>query len=140
MNDREDEHKLDDEALNWDGDDDVVRGDEPEEDEKEAKPKRGIFDVVREMSGAERVTAALFVVVSIAWAVGWGIVVGQNPIWIPNMVISVMYELGEFLAIIASPLAVFTVAQLARGRARLMWLIGVIVVTFPWPLVLEGIA
>lgn len=140
MNDREDEHKLDDEALNWDGDDDVVRGDEPEEDEKEAKPKRRIFDVVREMSGAERVTAALFVAVSIVWAVGWGIVVGQNPIWIPNMVISVMYELGEFLAIIASPLAVFTVVQLARGRARLMWLIGVVVVTFPWPLVLEGIA
>lgn len=153
MNDREDEPELDEtdvepdsvpdadeEALSWDGDDDVVRGDESEDGEEEQGPRRGVFDVVREMNGKERIVSAFFVLVSLAWAVGWGIVVAQNPIRLPDMLMTVMYELGEFLTIAASPLAVFTVIQFTRGRARLIWLVAMALVTFPWPLIVEGIA
>ena len=141
MNDREDEpelDELDDEALSWDGDDDVVRGDEPE-GEVDQQPKRGIFDSVKEMTGAERIVAGLFALVSIAWAAGWGVIVAQNPVVLPNVLMTVMYEFGEFLAIVAAPLAMFTVMQLADRRARLLWFAGAAVVTFPWPLFVEGL-
>lgn len=140
MNDREDEHELDEEALSWDGDDDVVRGEDPEATRVEDQPKRGIFDVVREMSRRERVISAGFMLVALVWAVGWGVVVAQNPIRLPDTLMTVMYELGEFLAIVAAPLAAFTVIQLARGRTRMLWLAAVTIVTFPWPLIVEGIA
>ncbi|WP_293694951.1 hypothetical protein [uncultured Agrococcus sp.] len=143
MNDREDEpdlDELDDEALSWDGDDDVVRGDEPQEEEVEKQPQRGIFDVVHEMSLRERVITAGFLLLSLAWAAGWGVVVAQNPIWIPDLVVSVMYEFGEFLAIAGAPVAMIVAIQLTRGRTRMMWLIGVAIITFPWPLVLGGIS
>lgn len=127
-----------DDALSWEGDDTLQRAtsldERAHEPEGDAPPRRGMFDVVREMTTGDKVVAAIFMLLSVASAAGWIAVVVANPVTLPGTVLMLMYELGEFLAIIAAPLAAFTVIQLTRGRTRVIWLAAMLVVTLPWPL------
>lgn len=142
MSDKTDEPEGqgDDEALSWEGDNDVIRHDEDDAPDEPAAPRRRVLDVVREMSTPERVIAAVFAVVAVASSVGWAFVVAQNPVSFPGLFMTIMYEFGELLAIIAPTLIAFTVVQIARGRARTVWLAVMAVVTLPWPLLVEGVA
>lgn len=138
--DRVPEAEEADDALTWDGDDELQRATSLDERIHDADeddlPRRGVFDVVREMTGVEKMIAAVFAVLSIASAVGWIMVVIGNPVTLPGTALMLMYELGEFVAIVGAPLAAFTAIQLATGRARTIWLAALFVVTLPWPLFL----
>ena len=134
------EFDADDEALSWEGDDDVVRDGDEDDVEESAAPRRGIFDVVREMTGAERAIAGLFSVIALASCVGWGFVVSGSQVHIPDLFTTVMYQFGQFVAILAPALAVFTVVQIDRGRSRTLWLVAMAFITLPWPLVVGVLA
>jgi hypothetical protein len=82
---------------------------------------------------------ALFAVVYLAYTVGWIIGIGLVPLSGPTLVIEIMYQFSEFLAIVASALWFAAVVALTReGRAvhRLRWLALGTLVLLPWPFVL----
>lgn len=90
-----------------------------------------------------RLLTALFALVYVLWSVGWIIGVGLLPISGPALLIEVLYQFSEFLAIIASALWFATTVSLTReGRAlhRIGWLALGTLVLLPWPFVLGVVA
>jgi len=78
-----------------------------------------------------------FTVVYLAYSVGWIIGVGLVPLSGPTLLIEVMYQFSEFLAMIASALWFGAVVALTRGgRAahRIGWLALGTLVLIPWPI------
>lgn len=91
----------------------------------------------------QRLLTALFALVYVAWSVGWIIGVGLVPLSGPTLVVEVMYQFSEFLAIVASALWFAAVVTLTRGgRAvhRFGWLALGTLVLLPWPIVLGVLA
>lgn len=89
-----------------------------------------------------RLLTAVFAVVYVLWSVGWIIGVGLVPISGPTLVIEVLYQFSEFLAIIASALwfaATVALTPQHRLAPRLGWLALGTLVLLPWPIVL-GVA
>ncbi|MEN9619972.1 MAG: hypothetical protein RL499_165 [Actinomycetota bacterium] len=89
-----------------------------------------------------RLLTAAFAVVFVLWSVGWIISVGLVPISGPTLLIEVLYQFSEFLAIVASALwfaAVVALTPQHRLAPRLGWLTLGTLVLLPWPLVL-GVA
>lgn len=87
------------------------------------------------------VTAAtgLLAGVYLAYSVGWILSVGTLPLVGATLLIEVMYQFGEFLAIIASALWFGAVMALTRGgrpAVRLGWLALGTLVLVPWPLII----
>lgn len=81
---------------------------------------------------------ALFAVVYLAYSVGWIISIGLVPLSGPTLVIEIMYQFSEFLALLASALWFAAVVALTReGRAahRFGWLALGTLVLVPWPIV-----
>ena len=92
---------------------------------------------------AVRLLTLVFGAVFVTYTVGWIIGVGLVPLSGPTVVIEVMYQFSEFLAIVASPLWFAAVVSLTReGRAvhRLGWLALGTLVLLPWPIVLGVLA
>jgi hypothetical protein len=90
-----------------------------------------------------RLLTALFAVVYLAWSVGWIIGIGLVPLSGPTVLLEVLYQFSEFLAIIASALWFAAVVALTRdGRAvhRIGWLALGTLVLVPWPVVLGVLA
>lgn len=90
-----------------------------------------------------RLLTALFAAVYVLWSVGWIIGVGLLPISGPSLLVEVLYQFSEFLAIVASALWFATTLSLTReGRAvhRIGWLALGTLVLLPWPFVLGVIA
>lgn len=86
-----------------------------------------------------RLLTAAFAVVFVLWSVGWIISVGLVPISGPTLVIEVLYQFSEFLAIIASALwfaATVALTPQHRLAPRLGWFAIGALVLLPWPLVL----
>ncbi len=86
-----------------------------------------------------RVLTALFAVVYVLWSVGWIIGVGLVPISGPTLLIEVLYQFSEFLAIVASALwfaATVALTPQHQIAPRLGWLALGTLVLLPWPLVL----
>lgn len=82
---------------------------------------------------------ALFAVVYLAYSVGWIISISLVPLTGPTLVIEIMYQFSEFLALLASALWFAAVVALTRdGRAahRFGWLALGTLVLVPWPIVL----
>lgn len=93
---------------------------------------------IRSSAGTTLLTA-LFAVVYLAYSVGWIIGIGLVPLSGPTLLIEIMYQFSEFLAIIASALWFGAVVALTRGgRAvhRFGWLALGALVLLPWPFVL----
>lgn len=147
----------DDAALRWDEYDDAshVESDAAiaaraaaEADDDEANPASvtdGAPDADTEPAAPERPAAglrlltALFAVVYLAWSVGWIIGISLVPLSGPTVLLEVLYQFSEFLAIIASALWFAAVVALTRdGRAahRIGWLALGTLVLVPWPVVL----
>lgn len=77
--------------------------------------------------------------VYLVYSVGWILAVGTLPLQGATLLIEVMYQFGEFLAIIACALWFGTVMALTRGgrpAVRLGWLALGALVLVPWPLLL----
>ncbi len=96
-------------------------------------------------SALVRLLTGVFAVVYLAYTVGWIIGIGLVPLSGPTLVIEIMYQFSEFLAIIASALWFAAVVALTRdealprgGRAvyRFGWLALGMLVLLPWPFVL----
>lgn len=89
-----------------------------------------------------RLLTAAFAVVFVLWSVGWIISVGLVPISGPTLVIEVLYQFSEFLAIVASALwfaATVALTPQHRLAPRFGWFALGALVLLPWPLVL-GVA
>lgn len=80
------------------------------------------------------VGAVLYLAYSIAWIVG----VGRLPLSGPTLVLEVLYQFAEFLAIVASALWFVAAVMLTAGRVgrRAGWLALGSLVLLPWPFVL----
>ncbi|MFN4002996.1 hypothetical protein [Microcella sp.] len=90
-----------------------------------------------------RLLTGLFALVYLAWSVGWIIGIGLVPLSGPTVLLEVLYQFSEFLAIIASALWFAAVVALTRdGRAahRIGWLALGTLVLVPWPVVLGVLA
>lgn len=74
------------------------------------------------------------------WTIAWVLAIVAAPTQQASSLLdAIMYQFGEFLAIVAAPLWFGIVWWLSTGagtRARLTWLVVGLVVVFPLPLVL----
>lgn len=77
--------------------------------------------------------ALVFAAYSVAWVIG----VGSLPLSGPTLLIEVLYQFAEFLAIIASALWFGATVALTRGRTgvRAAWFALGTLVLLPWPFV-----
>ena len=148
----------DDAALRWDDVDDPSYSDpslaalEPEADDERDENgtatggASGGTDAATDLERASAIRSplatlltALFAVVYLAYTVGWIIGIGLVPLSGPTLVIEILYQFSEFLAIVASALWFAAVVALTReGRAvhRFGWLALGTLVLLPWPFVL----
>lgn len=128
------------------GPDDRVDADEPAPGDEGADARDGAAaPVSTAASPADRrrsaVTAAtgLLAGVYLAYSVGWILSIGTLPLTGATLLIEVMYQFGEFLAIIACALWFGTVMALTRGgrpAVRFGWLAIGTLVLVPWPLLI----
>lgn len=84
----------------------------------------------------------LFGAIYLAYSVGWIIGLGFVPLTGPTLLIEIMYQFSEFLAILASALwfgAVIALTRGGRAMVRLGWLAIGTLVLIPWPLILGGL-
>ena len=86
---------------------------------------------------ATSAVTALGALVFAAYSVAWVIGVGSLPLSGPTLLIEVLYQFAEFLAIIASALWFGATVALTRGRlgVRAGWLALGTLVLLPWPFV-----
>jgi hypothetical protein len=73
------------------------------------------------------------------YTIGWAIAVLRSTLSLPNLFGEIMYQFGEFLAIIAPALWLGAVVLLTHGRrpiVRTLWLVAGILVLAPWPFIL----
>ncbi|GAA1689981.1 hypothetical protein GCM10009792_07550 [Microcella alkalica] len=128
------------------GRDDRVDADEPAPGDEGADARDGAAaPIATAASPADRrrsaVTAAtgLLAGVYLAYSVGWILSIGSLPLTGATLLIEVMYQFGEFLAIIACALWFGAVMALTRGgrpAVRIGWLALGTLVLAPWPLLL----
>jgi hypothetical protein len=75
------------------------------------------------------------------YSIGWIVAVGRSTFMDPNILGEIMFQFGEFLAIV-SPLlwfgAVFILTRNNKAIVRLLWLLLGLVLLVPWPFVLGG--
>lgn len=149
-----------DDALSWGdeadasyvdpGRDDLDRADAaPAADRADgAAPSSGAAPSAERAPGDRRraaVTAATGVLggVYLMYSVGWILGIQLLSLTGPTLLIEIMYQFGEFLAIIASALWFATTLALTRGgrpTARLGWLALGALVLVPWPFLLGVLA
>ncbi len=74
------------------------------------------------------------------WTIAWVLAIVAAPTQQASSLLdAIMYQFGEFLAIVSAPLwfgIVWWLSADAGSRARLTWLVAGLVVVFPLPLVL----
>ena len=74
------------------------------------------------------------------WTIAWVLAIAAAPTQQASSLLdAIMYQFGEFLAIVAAPVwfgVVWWLSASAGTRTRLTWLVAGLVVVFPLPLVL----
>lgn len=120
----------DDDALRWEGDEDLDLEPSADGDDRPAASA----PVTRE-ARPRGPLGWLALVLALAATVGWIVVMFANPVQQPSLLGLVMYQLGELLAVIAPLLWWWCVDRLAPLERRAPWWIAGLVVTAPWPLV-----
>lgn len=118
-------------AFDWgESDDALVLGDD------QTKPKTGSSRVSSNNPVMLGVFGGLYAVWSVAWVLG---VVASPPQQASSVVDAVMFQFGEFLGMVATPLWCGVVWWLSSESSRLArgaLLIAGLVILFPFPLVL----
>jgi hypothetical protein len=143
-------------AFTWDGETDAshVAGPRPQRARKPGRPPReprpvaeapAVSTPVGDASAAAPSSSFLLVTYGILagayalYAIGWLASILRSTLTLDNLLSEIMYQLGEFLAIVAAPLWFASVFFLTRGRrpiVRLLWLLAGLVVLVPVPFVL----
>jgi hypothetical protein len=133
----------DDEALRWAGDEELGRA-APRLGGPPAPPAEDAVadDDVAPGSGGRRAATVGFAVPYLAITVGWIFAVQYAPG--PTALLpSILWQFGEFLAMLAAPLwfaAVLTLTRESRPLVRVGWLVLGLGMLLPWPVLLRFLA
>lgn len=143
----------DDAALRWDDIDDSswvearsdvgTPGAAAETDAgDDVEASRGASDERSGGSFLASLVTAVGAVLYLAYSIAWIVAVGGLQLSGPTLVLEVLYQFAEFLAIIASGLWFVTTLVLTPGRVgrRAGWLALGLLVLLPWPFVLGVVA
>ena len=79
----------------------------------------------------------MFAGLYLLYTIGWFAAVLRNTLTLAGLIPEIMYQFGEFLAIVAPVLWLGTALLLTRGRrplVRVLWLVVGMVVLVPWPI------
>lgn len=134
------------EALSWVGDEEQGRaaprlggesspgGDASVEDADDVEETPG--------SGGRRIATVAFAVPYLALTIGWifSVQLVDSP---PTLLAAILWQFGEFLAMLTAPLwfvATLTLTRDARPRVRVGWLALGLFVVLPWPIILRFLA
>lgn len=142
---RADDFDDDDEALSWAGDEEQgraaprLRG--PEADPVVVSAETDVTAVAPGATG-RRVATVLFAVPYLAFAIGWifSVQVAPGPVELGP---SILWQFGEFLAMLAAPLwfaATLTLTRAHRPLVRVGWLALGLGLLVPWPIILQFLA
>jgi hypothetical protein len=128
----------DEEALSWAGDEDRGRA-RPElsrpSTEAEVEPDTGAPS--EPPRGGARVLPVVFALPYLALTIGWVLGVQRTSSGTTELLTEILWQFGEFLAIVAAPLwFLTTTTQAHRIATRLGWFALGLGVLVPWPLVL----
>lgn len=138
-----DDFDDDDEALTWVGDEEQGRA-APRLREPEPAPAAGAVEPEEAPGSRGRSIATVaFVVPYLAIAVGWIFAVQQLSSGSASLFGEILWQFGEFLAMLAAPLwfaATVTLTAQHRPLVRVGWLALGLPVLLPWPLVLQFVA
>jgi hypothetical protein len=133
----------DQDALSWAGDDEQGRA-APRL--RQPEPVTAAAEVEPEEAAGSRgrsVATAVFLVPYLAVTVGWIFAVQQLSSGSASLFGEILWQFGEFLAMLAAPLWFAATLTLTKGRrplVRVGWLALGFGVLVPWPLVLQFLA
>jgi hypothetical protein len=133
----------DDEALSWAGDEEQGRA-APRLRDLDAPAEVSVAEAAEEAPGStgRRVTTVAFVVPYLAITIGWVFAVQLDP-GPTELGPSILWQFGEFLAMLSAPLWFGAILALTRDRrplVRVGWLALGLGVLVPWPLILQFLA
>lgn len=129
-----DQVSRDEDALRWEGDDDLDRASFVDRDDAREAP-RASAPVAPARERGPVALRWLFLLLALAATAGWAVIVWVNPVQQPSLLGLAMYQLGELLALVAPFAWWFVVDRVASVRTRPAWWLAGLVVTAPWPLV-----
>jgi hypothetical protein len=133
----------DDEALTWVGDEEQGRA-APRLREPEPVVADGEVETAEAPGLRGRsVASVVFVLPYLALTVGWIFAVQQLSSGSASLFGEILWQFGEFLAMLAAPLwfaAAVTLTRQHRPLVRVGWLALGMLVLLPWPLVLQFVA
>lgn len=126
----------DEEALSWAGETDPSHV---------AAPKAVVDAAAATSAGPSTANSALLVVfgifagVYLLYAIGWGIHAFTHSVPVAGVFPVIMYQLGEFLAIVSPILWAGAVWLLVKKPIwRVLWLVVGVLLLAPWPFIVGG--
>jgi hypothetical protein len=121
------------EALRWGDETDPTHAAAPLH--PDAPPGTGASRVAAPGNGSLLLIGyGVFAGLYLLYTIGWFVAVLRNTFTLAGLVPEIMYQLGEFLAIVAPGVWFGAVVVLTRGRrARVLGLALGVVVLIPWP-------
>ena len=135
-----DQHDIDDEdaeALTWGTERDTTHVEAPE---APAEVDEAEDDEPHQTGSALLVAYGVFAGAYVLFIAGWLVSVTNTDVPVVDILPTVMYRLGQVLAVV-SPLLWFggVLVLTRRVRSRVLWLLLGLVVVAPWPFILGGI-
>ncbi|MEO6504980.1 MAG: hypothetical protein ABIW36_11090 [Terrimesophilobacter sp.] len=124
---------TDADALSWGGETDPTHADAP--DSRLAGPSHP--RLAPGTGSLLLIGYGVFAGVYLLYTIGWFAAVLRNTLTLSGLIPEIMYQFGEFLAIVAPALWLGTALLLTRGRSplvRVLWLLAGMLVLVPWPM------
>ena len=125
------------EGLRWDGDPADTVASRP----TKAPVATEAPEPAEQLSSALLITYGIIAGVYLLYTVGWILAAVRTSSPSSDVLVQIMFQLGQFLAIAGAPLWFSTVFVLTRGRkpgVRLLWLIIGLLVFVPLPFIIGG--
>ena len=124
------------EALTWGTERDTTHVEAPESPAEVEEPE----DQPHQTGSALLVAYGVFAGAYVLFIAGWLVSVTNTDVPVVDILPTVMYRLGQVLAV-ASPLLWFggVLVLTRRVRSRVLWLLLGLLVVAPWPFILGGI-
>ncbi|MGV8884339.1 MAG: hypothetical protein ACOH1T_01955 [Microbacteriaceae bacterium] len=139
----------DDAALNWDGDEAEIAaprartaGTPDAPTDQDGAADAGDEVVPPATSSIQLVTYGILAGAYLLYTVGWAFTVARSGLFSTNLLVEIMSQFSEFLAIIAAPLwfvLVFILTKNSRTIVRSLWLVVGLFVLMPVPFILGGV-